>query len=279
MEDKSFLSFQIAFLKSSAVWPLQTKNVLLQTLHNIYTIVSCILLSVVSVSLVANIFFSRDLKNISSTVDIATLTISAMYKLIFTKMHLQRFKDMVSRSNIKFKKFISNKNGDIVNIEEENKFSNLYSILLISSGFVAASFWSILPAFEAVEYEPIYNSTDLKPRKNYPLQCWIPFDATHSPLYEIVYTLEGITFFLSAHIYLTGDAFFFMMIYQICLQLKMVAMMIANIETDRTDFTNKCITFQNDYKGESAVVVFSFDIYLQLGRYLFNIRYILTQLI
>lgn len=253
MEENGCFSFQIFFLKTSAVWPLQTKNIILQILNKFYITFICTLLTIVSLSLIAATLFSRDLKNISSTVDIATLTISALYKFGFTKIHIKRFKYVVSFANTKFKKFISNKNGQMISVEFENTRSNLYSFLLVLSGFVAAMFWGVFPAFEDVEYEESDNSTRVM-KKKFPLACWLPFNASWSPLYEIIYALEAISFFLGAHIYLTKDAFFFMMIYQICIQMKMLSMMIMNIETDRDDYTNKCITF--DETGRSKCLFF-----------------------
>lgn len=245
MESKdSGVSFQIFLLKTSSVWPLQTKNQLFQKVHIFYTCFAAVLLIFTSMGLVGATLFSTDLKDICSTVDIATLTISGLYKLFYMRLHIKRFKHLVSFFESRIKKFISNKNGDFISVEMENPRSNLYSLLLVGSGAFISVIWTVIPFIEEMELKIRGNFTEDPNVKKFPLTCWIPFDATWTPLYETIYVLEGVSFFLAAHVYLTGDSFFFMMVYQICIQMKILAKMITNIEIDRMEYTSKKITFR-----------------------------------
>ncbi|XP_065202499.1 odorant receptor coreceptor-like [Planococcus citri] len=240
----SGVSFQIFLLKTSSVWPLQTKNQLFQTVHVFYTCFASVLLTITSFGLVAATLFSTDLKDICSTVDIATLTISGLYKLFYMRLHIDRFKHLVSFLESRMKKFVANKNGDFISVEMENPRSNLYSLMLVGSGMTISIIWAFMPFFEDLEFKIRGNFTDRVDELKFPLTCWIPFDASWTPLYETIYLLEGLSFFLAAHVYLTGDSFFFMMIYQICVQMKILAKMIANIENDTMEYSSKRITFR-----------------------------------
>lgn len=222
------------YFKTSSVWPPDTKNRFLLRLHKIYVVFVCILLSIVSASLIIATFHSEDIRKIGPSVDIVTMTLSALYKLAFTKMHITRFKAVVNFMDTKFLT-----NVGTVSRKVENRRCSIYTSIIVSGGVFLAIVYNGIPALEmklerAEKLLQYGNQTEMLfvPRK-LPLACWIPVDVSWSPIYEIVYALETVSFFLAAHIYLTGDAFFFMMVYQICVQLKMLSCLIVKSNEDR----------------------------------------------
>lgn len=235
-----FCSFQILLLKQIGVWPADRRLIMLHLLQKLILYFQMVTLCLISLALTLGAFFSEDLKNVSSSVDMVTLTLSAMYKAWFVNTHNRKFRQLIEFMNEKFKASIRNENGDIITVEEKSKNCSLYTFLLCFSGAFVMTIYSIVPVLENEDFIKKSNSTEQLFRQiKFPLLTWIPFDVYWSPMYEFFYFIHCFAIFASANIYLVNDSFFFMMIYQIFIQMKMLKEMLMNIGNGKFDYLNE----------------------------------------
>lgn len=240
MAKKKYFSFQILLLKQTGIWPADRKSILLHLLQKFVLYFQMVTLFLISLALTLGAFFSEDLKNVSSSVDMVTLTLSALYKAWFVNTHIHQFQQLIEFMNEKFKASIRNPNGDIISVEERTKNCSLYTFLLCFSGAFVMLVYSIVPVLENEAFIKTSNSTEEMFRQiKFPLLTWIPFDVYWSPMYEFSYFIHSFALFSSAQIYLINDSFFFMMIYQISIQMKMLKEMLLNLGNGKFDYMNE----------------------------------------
>lgn len=231
-----YCNFQISLLKIIGIWPSDGKCLLVHLLQKFVLYVQMATLLLISVALTLGAFFSDDLKNVSSSVDMVTLTLSATYKLWFISSHIRRFQQLIHFVDHKFRAAISNRSGRI-SVRERSKNCSLYTALLCSSGAFVMLLYSIVPVLENEAHIKSCNSTEQLFRQiRFPVLTWIPFDVYWSPVYEILYATHSFALFAAANVYLVSDSFFFMMIYQIYLQMKMLKEMLENVGNGGMDY-------------------------------------------
>lgn len=238
MADKSYCSYQITLMKYIGGWPLETKSVLIKMLQILFHTLLMVILFIASVCLTGAALFSNDLNEVASTVDMATLTISALYKLAFTTYYMKQFNRLINTMNTKFKKVIFNRKGHRMSVVQESKYCNLYSTILVLSGAFVTGLFSVTPLLQKGKIGNKYqgNETIYYHMKLYPLHFWLPFNTDSSPMYELIYFIQSFSLIGSACVYLVMDSFFFTMIYQICVQLKMLYLIILNLGNGDSDY-------------------------------------------
>lgn len=240
MAKKKYFNFQILLLKQIGIWPADRKSIVLHLLQKLFLYFQMVTLFLISLALILGAFFSEDLKNVSSSVDIVTLTLSAMYKAWFVNTHIYKFQHLIEFMDKKFKVSIRNGNGDVISVEEKSKNCSLYTFLLCFSGAFVMAVYAIVPILENKAFIKTSNSTEQLFRQiKFPLLTWIPFDVYWSPMYEFFYFIHAFALYASANIYLVNDTFFFMMIYQIFIQMKMLKEMLTNIGNGKFDFMDE----------------------------------------
>lgn len=238
MADESYCSYQITLMKYIGGWPLETKSVLIKMLQILFRTSIMVILFIASICLTGAALFSNDLNEVASTVDIATLTISALYKLAFTTYYMKQFKQLINTMNTKFKKVIFNRKGQCISVVQESKHCNEFSTILVLFGVLVTVVYSSTPFLEGGKIGSKYqgNETIYYHMKVYPLHFWLPFNTDSSPVYELVYFIETFSLIGSSCVYMIMDSFFFTMIYQICVQLKMLYLIILNLGMGDSDY-------------------------------------------
>ncbi|KAL1449443.1 hypothetical protein WDU94_001947 [Cyamophila willieti] len=217
------MDFNILLMQMACIWPLNTRNLLHIFLQRLLTWFTLFVLAFVSVTQLLKLTVSLDLQELSSTIDVFTLTASALYKLIYLLTNMHTLQRMV---NVVHQKFEEKPlmGIDKFNMQSYIKPTRILCILYVASGQVASFVWNFAPLL-IPPVEPIKNievPLTLKNRKIMPMNIWLPFNIANSPAYEILWVIEAYSFCSSAFIYLTIDCFYFYLIHIICGQLKLL---------------------------------------------------------
>lgn len=148
MTKNFYCNFQITLLKQIGIWPVHHSYKFIIFLQKLFLYSTIVILFFISVGLLGATIFSKDLKNVSSTIDIATLTMSATYKICFMVYYIKKFQNLISFMDSKFKYVVGNRKGDFISLKTENRYCNLYTILLCGSGALSTIFYSFVPILE-----------------------------------------------------------------------------------------------------------------------------------
>ncbi|XP_017304444.1 uncharacterized protein LOC108254021, partial [Diaphorina citri] len=166
---------------------------------------------------------SLDLAELSSTVDVFTLTASALYKLVYLLVNMKTLVYIVNVVHYNFEERPI-QGLDPFTMSAHIRPTSLLTVIYVLSGQITSVIWCFVPLL----FSPVSPVTDptapltLKNRRTMPMNVWLPFNFAYSPAYEIVFVLESFAFFMSALLYLSIDCFYFYLIYIICGQLKLL---------------------------------------------------------
>ncbi|XP_008482312.1 odorant receptor 85b-like [Diaphorina citri] len=223
VQKNQYMAFNILLLKTCFIWPLDCQNRLVLLIYRLMTWSTCFVLAFVSIGQLLKICVSLDLQELSSTVDVFTMTASALYKMVFLMYNMETLLRIVQVVHTQFEEYP---------IRGIHKFTmsshigpcSLYSSLYVLAGIISSFVWNFAPLFFSPMC-PIIDPTaplTIKNRKVMPINIWLPINIAESPAYEIIFALESYTFSMSTLLYLSIDAFFFYLIHVISGQLKLV---------------------------------------------------------
>lgn len=240
MTNKLVIDFFLKIMKSALLWPLKNdRHICLRILYGFGRISIGLILFYITLGLVIQaILMPSNLNEISNTIEIATLTGSALYKMVFIIKHERQFLQIVDYVNGNF----------ILKFSGDNRISRsvfvfqLLSWLYISYGLACMLFWCSIP---------LLNND--KSWSGLPISCWFPFQTDRSPIYEIVYFVEAVALNMSVYLYLANDVFFFFLIYATRIQFTILSTMMSDISTTNIDNENIETIFsmtKNDGRSE-----------------------------
>lgn len=237
----SYFGYQVTLMENIGICmgPLETKSQSTHWLSRVFLYFEMMTLFVCTLGLLGATLFSSDLKQISSTMDILTLTASALYKITFMSVYSDHVRSLVQRMDCKFKPFVYKEGEERFSVEYESRRCALYSNIFILSGALTMVFYSLLPVLEGKKFEQtVCNNGTVVLRKirTYPLEFWIPFESDSNLVYGCIYFVQCCGLIFSAVVYLVNDSFFFMVIYQINLQMRALSLVLVNIGRESLDF-------------------------------------------
>lgn len=236
---------------------------------------------------------SPDLENISAAIDVASLTLAALYRQALFMFYIKDFKSLADKVdanflphrlpyNIKFDinqwikyarlftyvyfflpvliiiAWVTSRNIDNIKISQElEKISSVpgeYENLTLAEQ-MALNLTSAVQDEEVLVLLPKTNLQHVKRRL--PVNCWYPFDSGVSPAFEIAFVWETSMAAVCGMAYVISDALLFMMIYLICGQLQIVKISLYALKDDYAKFkqtvTEKLIITRE--KGKKNVLL------------------------
>ncbi|RZF39065.1 hypothetical protein LSTR_LSTR006602 [Laodelphax striatellus] len=234
-----FISLQLKTLRYLCIWPLNSDNQIYYLLHKLSAIIRITIMILVSIGQFIQLFFMPNLGLLSSVIDVATLTTSAAFKWVFTIIHVKEF-DKLNR--VIFDKFlevplVGSKNSNM-SMKSLLKYKDLLCTGYCVSGTLIMTLWAFTPLLNSfIKHDIILdkhnNASDqfLSPYHDLkmPVNSWLPFSPTWSPLYQIVFLIEYYTFIESAFVYGFQDCYFFTMLYCVSCQMDILCETMKNI--------------------------------------------------
>lgn len=146
IKPNSYALFQLRCMQSLGLWPLDTKNQFKLLCFYLYSLTFIILIAIASMTQIIQICFVPNLEEMSSTVDTATLNISALYKILYYIIYHNHFKSLIRTVDTYFiehaiwdKKF---------KMSEYLKNSKRYTQVYIASAACVMIFWFFAPIID-----------------------------------------------------------------------------------------------------------------------------------
>ncbi|XP_054275779.1 odorant receptor 43a-like [Macrosteles quadrilineatus] len=263
MTGLGLLDYNIRLMRTIGLWPLDRPSKPLLVVNYVYTTLLVSSLAVVSVCQIVEIFFSPNIAAMASAIDLATLTASALFKMIYIQYyhhHFQRLVDKVDATFVERDSF----DGSFC-IFNWVKYSKIVIIAYVTLGgptlfVVGAIFPYIIPQHfqryqtDVEDYKYLAHPYR---KRMFPFNCWFPFDVTWSPLYEIVYVFETLSLVASGQIYLVSDSLFFMIIYLVCGQLELMKRSYKSMEDNVAPNTMVHYLTEDGYEDSTAISLIS----------------------
>ncbi|XP_054275803.1 uncharacterized protein LOC128994966 [Macrosteles quadrilineatus] len=104
MTGLGLLDYNIRLMRTIGLWPLDRPSRPLLVVNYVYTTLLVVSLVVVSVCQIIEIFVSPNITSMASAVDLATLTASALFKMVYLIYYRQHFQELVDKINSTFVK-------------------------------------------------------------------------------------------------------------------------------------------------------------------------------
>lgn len=251
-----YLKGQIEMLKWIFVWPLDTENIVKIIFYRIVSVVMLLLLLVSSFGQIMQIIYGKNLGNVTSAIDIVTLTSTSFYKMAFIMVYSHRYKALLYTIGDKFleRPIVDRDNidsgiyrGDFkrsINMKYWCRYAYTFAFSYIVSTFWTMTIWGFTPLIEDFVFSEndvkdfFVNRTDTNSsriaNKNYnhllPLNAWVPFDVSWSPMFEFVFVLEMVPLVESGLIYIVEDGFFFTLLWYLGGQFELLKESLNNID-------------------------------------------------
>nr|QPZ88925.1 odorant receptor 12 [Diaphorina citri] len=146
-QNHNYLNLNILLLKMALIWPLETK--IFRTAHKVFQYSTAFILFSVSVGQFMAILKTNDLRLISSTVDVFTLTASAMYKQLFVAGNIVSMRYIVDVIHKDFYEMplVENKakRPKTFRMKHHLRYAGLFSKIHVTSAVILAVIWCFGP--------------------------------------------------------------------------------------------------------------------------------------
>ncbi|KAG8264143.1 hypothetical protein J6590_017161 [Homalodisca vitripennis] len=101
-QDRGFLLYNLKLMRTICLWPLETKSAKVLYLNTIYTAFIIVSHALVSIGQTIEIFISPNISSMASVVDLATLTGSALFKMVYMIWYRADFQKLVDKIDSSF---------------------------------------------------------------------------------------------------------------------------------------------------------------------------------
>lgn len=156
--------------------------------------------------------------------------IQAAYALTNSRKILRLVDTLETKLTPQMEKLASREEQSIMITNTTHKTRMLtWTMFVIVHGMLIS--WIAMPIIQ--KYSQVAEEVDFDPSKPSPYFCfiiWLPFNATHSPIYEIVYTVQTICFLMSCLYFTSMNTVFLTFIIHTATQFKALVMSLQDMD-------------------------------------------------
>lgn len=222
----SLVHTQIKLLKLVCMWPINTNNFIQRAAYHLLCWFSGTSLLVSSVVLLLKAFKTNDLVDRSEAIDIFTLTLSALFKMVFFLKNHSAFKSLVDELEYQFpiRPFFGK---DHMTIRHWMRYAAPLAVLHFTLGFLIISFWGLCPILNVFLGFTSFSDMPL------PMNVWYPFDYNHGFQYFVLYVFHFHGLIVSALVYMACDGFLFSLVHLSSGQIELLKASLRGLDDDQ----------------------------------------------
>ncbi|KAG8265640.1 Gpror40p [Homalodisca vitripennis] len=282
----SHMYLYLRFMQSWGLWPYRSSSSRSLTIaHWLYSKFMMVCLFIISTQQLLQMTISPDLENISAAIDVASLTLAALYRQILFTFYLNDFKLIADKIDANFqphklpyhvnfdiKKWLSRSrlytyiylflpiviiiawvtSRNIDNIKINQELQKISSGSVDFGNLTIAEQMALNLSMQVVEEEVEINQARPNIKRRLPVNCWYPYDSGVSPAFEIAFVWETSMAAVCGMAYVISDAFLFMMMYLISGQLEILKRSLELLEEDYIQYKQtvaKNLVLKREAKG------------------------------